>query len=165
MIAGAGIVTLIRYRAGYARTEVDAGADAIGANVVDGVGVAVVASGQVLPVGIGADTVHLIADAHEVALVERGAGDVGAQVGAGADAIGANVVDRVCVAVVASGAVLLVGIGANTIRLIADARDVTLVERGAGDVGAEVSASADAAGAAITDGVGVAVVASRSVAL
>src|SRR5439155_274235 len=108
---------------------------------------------------VGAGAARRIADAGDVALIERAADD---RVGTGADARLAGVALRAGAAVVAGRPVWLVGVGAGAARRVADAGVVALFEGGADD-GVRPDAGAGLAGVAL--GAGVAVAAGRAVGL
>jgi hypothetical protein len=100
VVASADDVALVERGAGHAEAVIDAGADAIGADVAGRVGVSVVAGRAVRLDRVRAAR-GVVASADDVALVESGAGHVDAVIDAGADAIGADITDRVGVSVVA----------------------------------------------------------------
>ena len=88
-----------------ARAGIHSGADAGCAAIVDGVGIAVAARSPVGSGGFAALARRVIAGSRHVALVGRGASHIGAEVDASAHGGGANVIDRVRIAVVARGPV------------------------------------------------------------
>src|SRR5439155_15320037 len=147
-IADAGVVALIE---GCADDGVrpDAGAGLAGVGL--GAGVTVCAGAAVRLGRVGAGAARRIADAGDVALIERAADD---RVGTGADARLAGVALGAGAAVVAGRPVWPVGVGAGAASRVADAGDVALIEGGADD-GVRPHAGAGLAGVGLGAGIAV----------